>query len=379
MSSGVMQKCVLRYFQELVGVPATDADLLARYVQGQDQAAFAEVVQRYGGLVFGVARRQLPDREGAEDVFQATFLALARSAPRLLRQTPLANWLYTVALRQARKARVRAARRIQHESAYPGIPAPPADPLAEITGRELLRIVDDELGRLPEKYRMPILLCCVEGLSREEAARQLGWSCAVVKGRLERGRRRLADRLARRRVAPAALALLALADTAVPADLLARTAALAAAPWSAALPAPVLALVAPGTHRLLLAVAVLIGSLVLAAAAGLALGRGEKEPRKSEAPLPVVKVEEPAERPEPQLPPSSTLRFGTSRYRHGIPIENLALSADGRVPSPLQSADDELRHRGRWKWRPAGGAPVTPGRPAVACQSRCTRRRAVSG
>jgi RNA polymerase sigma factor (sigma-70 family) len=328
MSSGVMQTGVLRYFQEMVGPPVTDAELLARYVQGQDQSAFAEVVRRYGGLVFGVARRQLPDREGAEDVFQATFLALARSAARLGQQIPLANWLYTVALRQARKARVRTARRIRHETACPG-PAPaPADPLAEISGRELLGIVDEELGRLPDKYRLPILLCCVEGLSREEAARQLGWSCAAVKGRLERGRRRLADRLAKRGVAPSALVLPALAETAVPAELLGRATALAAAPWSAALPATVVALVAPGPHRLFLT-AVLVCSLALAAVAGLALGRGDKEPAKSEPPRPVVKGDEPAERPEPPLPAGSTLRFGTSRYRHGTGIGNLTVSTDG--------------------------------------------------
>jgi RNA polymerase sigma factor (sigma-70 family) len=340
MNSGVMQTGVLRYLQEMVGPPASDVELLARYVQGHDQSAFAEVVQRYGGLVFGVARRQLPDREGAEDVFQATFLALARSAPRLLRQTPLANWLYTVALRQVRKVRVRAARRIQHESAYPGIPAP-ADPLAEISGRELLRIVDEEMGRLPEKYRLPILLCCVEGLSREEAARRLGWSCGVVKGRLERGRRRLADRLAKRGVAPSALVLPALADTAVPAELLARTAALAAAPWSAGLPATVLALVAPGTHRLVLAVAVLIGSLALAGAAGLALGGGDKESGKPEPPRPVVKAEEPASRPELPLPAGSTLRFGTSLYRHGLPIAHLAVSRDGTFAVAASSPESD--------------------------------------
>src|SRR5690349_14674536 len=91
-----------------------DAELLDRYARAHDQAAFAAVVVRYGGLVLGVARRQLADRHRAEDVFQATFLALARSAARLGRREPLANWLYTVALRQARKARARAAR---HEAA----------------------------------------------------------------------------------------------------------------------------------------------------------------------------------------------------------------------------------------------------------------------
>src|ERR1700682_2593827 len=86
----------------------------------------------------------------------------------------------------------RYARGRDEEKAGAAPPAPPPDPLAEVSGRELLRAVDEELARLPEKYRLPVLLCCVQGLSREEAARQLGWSAGAVKGRLERGRHRLA-------------------------------------------------------------------------------------------------------------------------------------------------------------------------------------------
>src|SRR5262249_48060325 len=158
------------------------------------------------------------DRHQAEDVFQATFLALARSAATLGGQPTLANWLYTVALRQARKARARAARRTALELAAPPRPASGGDPLDEITGRELLRALDDELARLPDRLRLPVLLCGVQGLSREEAARRLGCSDGVVKGRLERGRRRLAARLAARGLAPSALVLAPLAAVAVPAD-----------------------------------------------------------------------------------------------------------------------------------------------------------------
>src|SRR5205814_271826 len=107
------------------------------------------------------------DHQQAEDVFQATFLALARSAARLGRPTCLASWLYTVALRQARKARLRAARRAAREAALPRGRSSPADPLEEISGRELLGLIDEELARLPEAYRLPLLLCGVQGLSRE--------------------------------------------------------------------------------------------------------------------------------------------------------------------------------------------------------------------
>jgi RNA polymerase sigma factor (sigma-70 family) len=115
-------------------------------------------MRRYGELVLGVARRQLADRQRAEDIFQATFVALARRAPRLTRPVPLANWLYTVALRLARQARVTETRRAARERRLGLRPAPP-DPLAEVSGRELLGIIDEELARLPERYRLPLLLC----------------------------------------------------------------------------------------------------------------------------------------------------------------------------------------------------------------------------
>src|SRR4051794_27082750 len=94
---------------------ADDAELLSHYILNGDESAFADLVKRYGGLVLGVARRQLADSHRADDVFQATFLALARSAAKLGTQTPLANWLFTVALRQARKLRGRESRRVTVE------------------------------------------------------------------------------------------------------------------------------------------------------------------------------------------------------------------------------------------------------------------------
>jgi DNA-directed RNA polymerase specialized sigma24 family protein len=99
------------------GAAPNDAELLDRYARGHDQAAFATLVRRHGPLVLGVARRQLADQHRAEDVFQATFLALARSAAKLDGRPALTNWLYTVALRQARKARAGAARRAAVENA----------------------------------------------------------------------------------------------------------------------------------------------------------------------------------------------------------------------------------------------------------------------
>jgi RNA polymerase sigma factor (sigma-70 family) len=330
MSSGATQANVIQYLQALAAGAPSDVELLARYARGRDEAAFAEVVRRYGGLVFGVARRQSGHQQQAEDVFQATFLALARSAGRLGREATLANWLYTVALRQARKARVLAARRTEHERTRALSAAPPSDPLAEISGRELLRAIDEELARLPDKHRLPVLLCCVQGLSREEAARQLGWSSGSVKGRLERGRQRLAERLAERGLAPAALVLAPSAAVTVPTDLLARTAALAAAPWSRTLPAAVRALAAYSGPRRFLFAAVLVCSLAVAGLTGLALRGGQPNPAEADPP-PAAPAEAVAERPDDPLPAGAALRFGTSRYRQGTPIASLSVSADGKL------------------------------------------------
>ncbi len=308
---------------------APDAELLDRYAREHDQAAFAALVGRYGPLVLGVARRQAADRHRAEDVFQATFLALARSAATLGGRPALANWLYTVALRQARKARARAARRAALELAAPARPHDAPDPLAEITGRELLHIIDDELARLPDRLRLPVLLCCVQGLSREEAARQLGWSEGAVKGRLERGRRRLAARLAARGLAPAAVLLAPLAAVAVPADLFARTAVQAAAPWSAAVPPAVAALASTGAARTLLPVFLLVaGCAVAAGVVGWALAAGPVA--TDPAPTKLVKISAaPDLPPADPLPDGATRRFGTPRYRHPTAIESFAASADG--------------------------------------------------
>jgi RNA polymerase sigma factor (sigma-70 family) len=327
MSTGENLTGAVRRLRSRLGDGPADGELLARYAARRDEAAFAALVRRHGSLVFGVARRQLPDRQQAEDVFQATFLALARSAPRLGGPASLAGWLYAVALRQARKARLRAARRLTLERAVARPLAAQADPLAQISGRELVGLIDEELSRLPEAYRLPLLLCCVQGLSREEAARQLGWSEGAVKGRLERGRRLLAGRLAERDLAPALL-LAPLAAAAVPRDLLARAAALAAAPWAPSIPPAVLALAAARAPSRRVAVAALLGSLFAVGLLGLALGPSAGERPKPPA---ATAAGPEAEGPDDPLPAGSTLRFGTSRFRHGTAIEKLAVEPDGRL------------------------------------------------
>ena len=176
---------------------APDADLLAAWATARDADAFAELVRRYGPLVWRVCRGTAGNSPAAEDAFQATFFALSRGAGRV---TVVAGFLH----RTARRAAWRAARRDRRLS----LPSPPPspDPLDRLTARELLAAVDSEIARLPERQRLPLLLCGVDGLATDEAARRLGWTAGAVRGGLQRGRERLRSRLAARGLAvPAVL------------------------------------------------------------------------------------------------------------------------------------------------------------------------------
>ena len=152
----------------------TDGQLLARWVRDRDGRAFAALVARHGGLVWRVARSVLPQAEDAEDVFQATFLVLARKAATLRKYSTITGWLYQTAYRLALKARTSAACRRRRENQAPSKAA--ADPLEEISAREARTILAEELDRLSASYREPILLCLYQGATQDEAARQVGCS-----------------------------------------------------------------------------------------------------------------------------------------------------------------------------------------------------------
>jgi RNA polymerase sigma factor (sigma-70 family) len=174
----------------------TDAELLHRFALRDDHTAFAALVRRHGPMVFGVCRRVLRDPYDAEEAFQVTFLVLVRKAGVLRQPDRLGNWLYGVANRVARKARVSAARRNTHERAAAAAgwvaAAGPAD------GPELRALLDEEMVALPEKYRAPLVLCYLQGLTNEDAARRLGWAPGSMSYRLARGRELLRRRLTRR-------------------------------------------------------------------------------------------------------------------------------------------------------------------------------------
>jgi RNA polymerase sigma factor (sigma-70 family) len=207
---------VLRYIRKLAGTKevgtATDRQLLERFTALRDESAFATLVGRHGPMVFGVCQRILRNEHDAEDAFQATFLVLAHKAKSQRWQESVGGWLYEVACRVARKARADRARRQVRERQVAIVPS--VDPLSFAAGREIQAVLDEELCRLPEKYRLPVVLCYLEGRSRSEAARQLGWKEGTVAGRLARGRSLLQKRLARRGITvPAAVLAAALTES----------------------------------------------------------------------------------------------------------------------------------------------------------------------
>jgi RNA polymerase sigma factor (sigma-70 family) len=181
--------------------------LLDRYTTRRDEAAFEALVARHGPMVLGVCRRVLHDPHAVEDAFQATFLVLVRKAASLGPRDAIGPWLYGVACRVALHARSAAARRHALEVQAGGAAAETPARGEEPGGDELRSILDEELARLPAKYRAPVVLCYLEGLTHDEAARQLRWPIGSVKGRLARAKDLLRGRLARRGVLPAAGAL----------------------------------------------------------------------------------------------------------------------------------------------------------------------------
>lgn len=170
--------------------------MLSRFADHGDEDAFAELVSRYGGLVLGVCRRALRDEHGAEDAFQATFLVLARRASKIRRRSALAGWLHAVAFRTA--ARANAQRHRRREEALPDDMTTDDDVLAQVTSRYERQLLDEEIHRLPPKYRDALVFRYLMGKSNRQIAGELGVSVGVVEGRLKRAKDRLRLRLVRR-------------------------------------------------------------------------------------------------------------------------------------------------------------------------------------
>jgi RNA polymerase sigma factor (sigma-70 family) len=176
----------------------SDGQLLDRFVAGRDESAFEALVARHGPMVLSLCRRLLRDPHDGEEAFQAAFLVLARKADSIRDRDRVGPWLYRVAHRVAARLRAREARRRSTEGqAARGAEQAPAEPGGDEVGAAL----HDEVGRLPESYRAPIVLCYLEGLTHDQAARQLRWPVGTVRGRLARARDLLRSRLTRRGLA----------------------------------------------------------------------------------------------------------------------------------------------------------------------------------
>src|SRR5262245_12042143 len=204
---------------------APDAELLEQFLRDRDEAAFAALVRRHRPTVLAACRQVLIDDADVEDVAQQTFLALWRNARSIRNRQSVGGWLFGVAHRLSVKGLARAKRRRVVESRA-GKSRDETSRVPDISWREACAILHEELDRLTDKHRLPLLLCYLDGKSRDEAAKQLGWSVGAVKGNLERGRIRLRDRLARRGVTLSAGLLAAAAGTEATAGPLLPTAAI---------------------------------------------------------------------------------------------------------------------------------------------------------
>jgi RNA polymerase sigma factor (sigma-70 family) len=371
MSGGQLDS-VLRHLRKLVGTSAdedSDGRLLERFLARRDEAAFATLLARHGPMVWGVCRRLLPEAHDAEDAFQATFLVLVRRARSLDRRGSLAGWLHAVAGRVALRARAGHGRQQPLTEEVSAMNA--TDPPSEAARRELRALIDEELRRLPEKYRGPVLLCDVQGRSHDEAARQLGYPAGSMSWRLARGRELLRRGLERRGVALAAGALAALlaedATAAVPAAVTEATtrAVLLVAAGAGTLPAQLAALV-DGTARALavarlkllaalLALGLLVAAGGVAAQRALTAGRApspqpeQRAENVEPAPPPAPPVKDtpnksepapapPVAKPPPRvdlhgdpLPPGAVTRLGTLRLRQADGVSAFAFSPDGKL------------------------------------------------
>jgi RNA polymerase sigma factor (sigma-70 family) len=297
-------------------------ELLSRYAARRDPEAFAGLVHQFGPLVLGTCRRVLGSSDDADDAFQAVFLALARQAGSFRDPQALPAWLHRVSLRVARKA---LGRRPAQPVAFPDSPEPadPSDPFADLAWKDVRRVLDEEVDALREKYRGPVVLCWLDGLTQDEAAGRLGVSLNTLKRRLEAGRTLLRSRLARRGLAP----VLAPAAVATPTGLRAvvpGSLRLLAVELGVGGDVPagvrVLEVVVPGTAP---AHAYLKAGLALALVAGIATAgviatRGDHSTGPPADPPPEAAKQEPPSRFDAlgdPLPPRALFRVGTDRFR----------------------------------------------------------------
>lgn len=343
----------LRRFHDHFSADATDGELLSRYAGG-DGDAFAALLHRHAPMVWGVCRRLLDNEQDAEDAFQAVFLVLMRKIEALRAPQSLAAFLHGIAYRIAHKARLTAQRQ-RHQEARAEM-RPPSDTFAAVEQRELRAMLGEELERLPEKYRAPLVLCYLEGLSYRQAARQLGWRDGTVSGRLARAKELLRRRLRRRglTLSGAALAAMLTGPSKAPAAMVAVAArmaslfALGQAAGRAAVSMSVARLAQGALHAMSVAklktMAMLVAVFCLVAGGGgmaahrFWTAKGTPLQRTEALPPAAKDAEQPSkeslartDRYGDPLPPGALARFGTVRLRHAGVVTGVAFAPDGKT------------------------------------------------
>lgn len=276
----------------------TDDRLLAEFFAHRDEAAFAEIVRRHQRTVWNVCRRFLSNAADAEDAFQATFLILVRRGRTLADRGTVGGWLYRVAFRVSQKARTMAIKRRCKET---GAARKPIAAVSDPPDADLWKAVGEELDRLPENYRLAVILCDLDGLSRADAAARLGWNEGTLSTRLHRGRKRLAAALQGRGIAAPAVALATLCGaTSAPASAVTATIASAA---SGSVPETLAILIHSTLREMTMRLAtkwpmLLATGLLTAAFGGLLLATPEPTPD----PAPKVQARRNAPVPIPKQP-----------------------------------------------------------------------------
>jgi RNA polymerase sigma factor (sigma-70 family) len=326
---------------------ATDRHLLERFIDHRDENAFGTILDRHGPMLLGLCRRQLHGSDLADDVLQATFLVLARKARSVRRRDNLAGWLYGVARRLVRDAQRSEAARQKREHLAARAEASP-----EPGWDELLSVLDEELQRLPGRFREPLLLCYLEGRTQDEAAIHLGWSVSTLRRRLERGRELLRLRMVRRGATlGAGLFASVVAPSAVRAvvtgELRRAVLAIAASPLRAGAIAPAVLMLANGELRMAVLTKCLFGSVlalslaVVLAASAWSTGDAPRaapqaaalDPPPALAPAPEPQLKAPAPGRDlwgDPLPRGAVARLGTIELQHGPRGSGVVFAPDGK-------------------------------------------------
>jgi RNA polymerase sigma factor (sigma-70 family) len=378
----VQSQVVVHHIRALIQAKAlaaaTDAELLEAYVARQEQAAFATLLRRHGPMVLSVSRRHVGQAADAEDVFQATFLLLARNAHRIHKRASVGSWLHGVAFRLALRARKQHWLRHTHENKAASMRKTTC--ATEEARRELQEVLDSALEKLPQTYHKALVLCYLEGMTQEEAARQLGCPLGTLRSWVARGRGLLRKRLASRGLTLSATAFVALlaastASARVPPALVNTTLGALALVGSgvaggSGLSAAVAGLLAGGqrtldggTLKLALALLLTLGTLAAATVAYPLLASNPQGKKEGGPPKGATsESKEPALAVTPQgrtdingdlLPPGALMCLGETRFRPGARTTHLAFSPDGKQ---LASWGSFLYHHDRLSlWDTATG------------------------